>query len=189
MADETLVRQNWQLYPKNVDEETIQKIINVACETETKQAATFNKTETDVSIRSSRVSWLNKHEWIRQNLFQYVNHANIHVFRLNVCDMAEVQYTEYHASENGHYDFHHDIDWQRNDGFDRKISVTVQLSDPSEYEGGDFVFTETSTPEPDQAKQKGSVLVFPSYLVHKVTPVTKGVRKSLVAWFEGPQWQ
>lgn len=183
------MRQNWQLYPKNMDEETIQKIIELAEQTDTKQAGTFNSEEFDTRIRSSRVSWLSEHEWIRQRLYQYVNHANINAFRLNVFDMSTVQYTEYHASEGGHYDFHHDVDWQRNDGFDRKISVTVQLSDPSEYEGGEFVFTEVNSPVPEESKQKGSVLVFPSVLGHKVLPVTKGVRKSLVAWFEGPQWQ
>lgn len=118
-----------------------------------------------------------------------IDHACQNAFYVNVFKNAEIQYTEYHASENGHYDWHHDIDWNADDGLDRKLSITVQLSDPSEYEGGDFQFTEIPNPEMQDAKQKGSVLIFPSYLIHQVSPVTQGVRKSLVAWFKGPKWQ
>ena len=67
-------------------------------------------------------------------------------------------------------------------------TLIIQLSDSTEYEGGDFTFSEVESPN-QTSKDKGTVLVFPSYLQHKVTPVTKGERKSLVAWFEGPQWK
>ena len=62
----------------------------------------------------------------------------------------------------------------------------MQLSDPTDYEGGDFIFSEVETPA--NSKQKGTVLIFPSYLSHKVLPITSGVRRSLEAWFEGPRW-
>jgi PKHD-type hydroxylase len=66
----------------------------------------------------------------------------------------------------------------------RKLSLVCQLSDPSEYEGGELQINtgEIFTPE----KQKGTVILFPSYLLHRVTPVTKGTRRSLVLWIEGP---
>lgn len=64
----------------------------------------------------------------------------------------------------------------------------MQLSDSSEYEGGSFEFMEVEQPQ-EEAKTKGTALIFPSYLQHRVTPVTEGVRKSLVAWFSGPRWQ
>ena len=107
----------------------------------------------------------------------------------HVYNVADIQFTEYLATENGHYNWHHDIDWQNNNGYDRKLSVTVQLSEPSEYEGGNFVFDEVDSPDSNILKQKGTVLVFPSYLRHRVEPVTKGVRRSLVSWFEGPSWR
>lgn len=153
----------------------------------TEKATTFNNGDEDV--RSSRVSWLTDRELIRDNLFYFVDQANQSSFHTHVYNRADIQFTEYHASENGHYSWHHDIDWHRNDGLDRKLSVTVQLSDPSEYEGGDFQFSETESPDPEQSKVKGTVLVFPSYLQHAVSPVTSGVRRSLVAWFEGPKWR
>ena len=179
------MRQNWQLYKKNMSEDMVENIINLAGET--KKGGTFNNA--DETIRSSRVCWMTNQDWLKDILFQYVDHSCQNAFSVNVYKNAEIQYTEYHASENGHYEWHHDIDWNADDGLDRKLSITVQLSDPSEYEGGDFQFTEVPNPEMDDAKQKGSVLIFPSYLIHQVSPVTKGVRKSLVAWFKGPKWQ
>jgi PKHD-type hydroxylase len=179
------MRQNWQLYKRNIAPDVVQNIIDQAGETT--KAGTFNNA--DDSIRSSRVCWLTNEDWLKDLLFQYVDHSCQNAFYVNVFKNAEIQYTEYHASENGHYDWHHDIDWNANDGLDRKLSITVQLSDINEYEGGDFQFTEVPNPEMKDAKQKGTVLIFPSYLIHQVSPVTKGVRKSLVAWFKGPKWQ
>ena len=178
-------RQNWQLFSKNMSNDIIEHIIGLAGETQ--KASTFN--DGDTKVRSSRVCWLSHYENVKDMLFAYADHANQNAFNVILYKKADIQFTEYHASEGGHYDWHHDVNWLNADGFDRKLSITVQLSDPSEYEGGDFVFEEIESPKSEAAKPKGSVLVFPSYLKHKVTPVTKGVRKSLVAWFCGPQWQ
>lgn len=177
-------RQNWQMFSGAVPNEIIDEIIDGAGVTE--NAGTFNNGGSD--IRNSRVAWLNNRKEILDMLYDFVDAANRNAFGVHVYKQADIQFTEYHASERGHYSAHHDIDWNRNDGFDRKLSVTVQLSDPNDYEGGDFVFHECESPD-DSCKRKGTVLVFPSYLSHAVQPVTKGIRRSLVAWFEGPKWQ
>ena len=80
-----------------------------------------------------------------------------------------------------------DVSFTNDVPYDRKISFPVQLSDPSDYEGVDFGIHNQKLP--DWHKEKGTVLVFPSYMLHKVNPVTKGIRRSLVAWFEGPRWR
>jgi len=69
--------------------------------------------------------------------------------------------------------------------------MTIQLSDDEEYEGGNLEFKNILTNEKQEKaqRQKGWVCVFPSYLEHRVTMVTKGTRKSLVAWVEGPRWR
>jgi PKHD-type hydroxylase len=180
-----MVRQNWQMWCGSVNQEVIDQIILEAGNTE--QASTFNEGGSDV--RTSRVSWLTNKPWVLDMLHHYVDLANQFAFHTSLYKKANIQFTEYHGSEGGHYSWHHDIDWNRNDGLDRKLSVTVQLSDPSEYEGGDFSFSETENPDAEQAKAKGTVLVFPSYLSHAVSPVTSGIRRSLVAWFEGPRWR
>jgi PKHD-type hydroxylase len=66
----------------------------------------------------------------------------------------------------------------------RKISITIQLSNPDDYDGGDLEFWLGKTPEKAPREQAFAVL-FPSYLMHRVTPVTRGMRKSLVVWVGG----
>ena len=113
--------------------------------------------------------------------------ANRESFNIDANFIFEVQFTEYSATKEQHYSWHHDINWTQDSGYDRKLSVSIQLSDPDEYDGGDLEFKIFKTPE-DYRKQ-GSVIVFPSYLEHQVTPVTKGTRYSLVSWIEGPRWR
>jgi len=179
-----MVRQNWQLYPQSISNEIINNIIKDVGKTT--KATTFNK-EDDTAGRKSSVSWITDIS-VLNLLYDYVEASNAKAFHVNLYRQADIQYTEYNGNENGHYDMHHDIDWTRNDGLDRKLSVTVQLSDPNEYEGGQFEFLECESPNAKELKQKGTVLIFPSYLQHKVNPVTSGIRKSLVAWFQGPKW-
>jgi len=178
-----MIRQNWQMFHKGMTDNMIDEIIKLVGETN--EASTFNNGGVD--IRRSRVAWVNNQS-VRNMLYEFVDIANTNAFHVHVYKKADIQYTEYLSSEQGHYGLHHDIDWNSNNNFDRKLSVTVQLSDSTEYEGGDFTFSEVESPN-QTSKDKGTVLVFPSYLQHKVTPVTKGERKSLVAWFEGPQWK
>lgn len=178
-----MIRQNWQMFPKAISETMTNEIVSIA--DKTTEASTFNNGGDE--IRKSKVSWI-KDVRILNLLHDFVDIANKNTFKVNIHKQAQMQFTEYLASEGGHYNWHHDIDWNRNDGFDRKLSVTVQLSNYDEYEGGDFTFSECESPN-KEAKEKGTVLIFPSYLQHKVSPITKGTRRSLVAWFEGPKWQ
>ena len=172
------------MYPSSINSNIVQEIIDIAGETD--KAEVFRKGSDD--IRKSRVSWL-KDKRILNLLYDHVGLANFNVFNFHIYNVADIQYTEYLATEGGHYGWHHDINWTSNAKLERKLSVTVQLSGPSEYKGGDFVFDECISPDAKILKQKGTVLVFPSYLRHKVEPVTKGIRRSLVAWFEGPRFK
>ena len=138
-------------------------------------------------IRRSKVSWVNHLPQLRQDLFSFVLEANRSSFGFDVQNAADMQFTEYHASVKGHYDWHEDWFPFSGSPYQRKLSITVQLSNPDEYEGGDFEIYRTEMP--DWIKDKGTILVFPSFLKHRVKPVTKGVRRSLVAWFEGPSWR
>jgi PKHD-type hydroxylase len=108
-------------------------------------------------------------------------------FQYEKCE--QVQFTEYKPGQ--HYDWHYDYNSDKNDGTIRKLSIVVSLSDPSEYEGGEFLLSNANVVKPaeeltvSEIKPKGSILVFPSFLWHKVVPVTKGVRYSAVAWMRG----
>lgn len=144
--------------------------------------------EVQENTRRSKVAFLNSN-LIRNELFSVVNYVNAREFGFDIWNVADIQYTVYEANNKGHYDWHPDeevcVGIARKSA--RKLSLTVQLSDPSDYEGGVFEFNKYDLP--DVIKNKGTVLVFPSPQLHRVTPVTKGVRKSLVAWFEGPDWR
>lgn len=180
------MRQNWQMWSGGLTEEDLSTIFLEASKLEMQKATTFNNADTDV--RSSDVAWLSGNTAVQNILWRYVKVANNNAFHCNVEDVCQIQYTEYHAVKKGHYDWHIDVNWDGDQLRDRKLSVTVQLSDPSEYEGGGFEFAECQTPDVS-SRLKGTVLVFPSYLQHRVLPVTSGTRKSLVAWFEGPRWK
>lgn len=139
-------------------------------------------------VRSSRITWLSSNVWLKERLWRFAEEANRKNYGFDVTRACDVQYTEYLAEQKGHYDWHVDVHPHK-EGlvYDRKLSLTVQLTDPDEYEGGKFEIERQTLP--DWHTEKGTVLVFPSYIKHKVNPVTKGTRRSLVAWFEGPIWR
>lgn len=175
----------WYRWKADVSDTAIDNIIKFAETVEPTTGKISSQDIVNTEVRSSIIRWLN-HPDITSLLHKYVVIANNNVFSVDLNGHCDIQFTEYHASEKAHYDWHHDIHWTSPLNSDRKLSIVVQLSDPSEYEGGEFEFFECENPD---AKEKGSVIVFPSYLRHRVTPVTKGIRRSLVAWFSGPRWR
>lgn len=141
------------------------------------------------SIRISRVRWIPQDEkwsWMYSRLEDMIQEANDALWQFELISMPEmVQFTEYHANEKGHYNWHQDLGPGVASG--RKVSVTVQLSSPEEYEGGELQLTHGGPHEfaYTAPNKKGSITIFPSYMLHRVTPVTKGIRKSFVLWVGG----
>ena len=141
-------------------------------------------------MRKSAVAWIpqvDAYKWIYDKLGGMIEEANRELWKFNLYGMEEqIQYTEYYQ-DGGHYDYHLDV----GGGYplnQRKISITVQLTGADEYEGGDFQILRGKNPE-SLPKLKGCVLVFPSYLMHRVTPVTSGTRRSLVLWVGGDSYK
>ena len=176
---------------KGFTEEEVTRIIEVGDSLSMKQGTIFSKNKVSESkARDSKVCWIyqdEKTEWLYNKLFKMTKEANNNCWNFNLTGFNEAcQYAHYEAP-TGHYDYHLDIDGGNGDkdspAVTRKISVVVQLSDPSEYEGGEL----TIQPGNKTIKRGlGITTLFPSYLLHKVTPVTKGLRKSLVMWVSGP---
>ena len=112
--------------------------------------------------------------------------ANERTWKFHVTNVKEhLQFTEYRSSkvaDNGHYDWHMDFGKESST---RKVSMVILLSDPNDYEGGDleFMIHRNIIKAP---KEKGTAIFFPSYIMHRVTPVTSGTRNSLVTWYHGP---
>ena len=141
-------------------------------------------------MRKSKLCWLPENGWVDNLLFNYVSRANLYNnWNFSLTSREKPQFTVYEEGE--HYDWHRDCDVTRD--LQRKISVTVQLSDPSSYEGGELHIrdywneNEIFSWHPG-GKVQGTIIIFGSSLRHRVFPVTKGVRYSLVQWYSGPDF-
>ena len=180
------MRELYQVWPSSLSNEDIDRITEIARGQPAEEATVFSAADTMQDIRSGSVRWLDD-EWIRSLLWSYVNRANESGFGVTLDGSVEMQFVEYDADESAHYDWHHDVHWNGQSEQDRKLSVTVQLSDSNTYQGGDFEFDEVKTNA--DFRSQGTVLVFPSYLRHRIHPVGSGTRRALVAWFFGPRWK
>ena len=172
--------------------EEIKNIKNIGNALTTNRASTFGGHSND-SVRRGSVAWLPRTEvfnaWVYERLGTIAKRANDELWGFDITGFWEdCQYTTYKGDQEkgDHYGFHLDIDGPV--AAHRKISIVVQLTDPSEYEGGDL---EILTRETSfwAAKNFGSCLLFPSFCLHKVHPVTKGLRNSLVLWISGPPFK
>lgn len=141
-------------------------------------------------IRLCQVSWIpyeNKSDFLYQKLANITRNLNGQFFGFDLVSFTEkLQYTVYTGESNDHYTWH--MDKGTKTEAPRKLSLVLQLSDPSDYEGGDLEILTGINPIKLE-KRKGIVWCFPSYILHRVTPVTKGVRRTIVAWVSGPKFK
>ena len=108
-------------------------------------------------------------------------------FCLDLTDFGTgCQIARYSSEFKGHYNWHIDLGTGRFSR--RKLSLTVQLSAADAYEGGDLEF-HLSGLDRVQMRQQGALIAFPSFHEHRITPVTRGERFSLVAWVDGPPYR
>ena len=186
---------SWLFFQESINTEMCDYIINQSKNYPIQDATIgFNTgNKIDTAFRKSELRWVNPEAEpkIKDIIWYYANRANRDSFDLDLRYLNEIQFTKYVGDSKtpAKYDWHHDVDWEETRAFHRKLSLVIQLTDPEEYEGGDFEFDTRLAQLPSEAKLKGSVLVFPSFHTHRVTPVTKGVRHSLVTWVEGPHWR
>ena len=144
-------------------------------------------------IRKSDIVWA-ADKWLQNTIWPYMVAANDQSgWKYDIREIEAMQISRYRKGE--FYNFHKDGKGDHlvaNGGFVRKLSMTVLLND--NYEGGDFQFVQINSGKlkidtPEFNGKAGSVIVFPSDMEHRVTPVTKGIRYSLVAWFIGPPFK
>jgi len=138
-------------------------------------------------VRVTRTAWIGHNPqtaWIYDKLFRIAYHLNQTIYRLDLTGLSEqLQYTVYEASEGGHYDWH--VDHSTVTPMPRKLSLSLQLSDPAEYEGCGLEMHAANSIE-TAPLERGTVIAFPSYVLHRVAPILSGRRRSLVAWVSGP---
>lgn len=144
--------------------------------------------ELNASIRRSRITFLNgvfKHLDIYKPVLDTFNSANQQFFNFDLEGVEPPQLTEYDADYQGEYKPHRDIAPPKENGIQRKLSMVVQLTPEDAYEGGNLEFPDSAEYDVSLTKEQGTAIIFPSYLLHGVTPVTWGLRKSLVVWAIG----
>ena len=117
-------------------------------------------------------------KWIFDKLREPILKANFDLWAFELSGFCEgLQVSKYNLGD--HYDWHMDIG--KNILSQRKLSIVAQLSNPADYEGGELEFFK----EGDAPKEQGTLILFPSYMQHRVRKITKGTRYSLVAWISG----
>jgi PKHD-type hydroxylase len=166
--------------------EECQSIINIAKDKGLIKGTTKGESE----VRSSKISWLypvDNIDWVFRRVTDITLNLNERFFNFNLFGLNEgFQFTNYEAP-SGKYGKH--IDRSINIAV-RKLSISIQLTNPEEYEGGELKLYDGND---DQAnvmdKTQGTLIIFPSYVLHEVMPVTKGERNSLVTWVTGKQFK
>ncbi|UWQ59477.1 2OG-Fe(II) oxygenase [Leisingera caerulea] len=145
----------------------------------------------DHNLRRASVVWLDDvpgTTWVMDRLISLVRRANRERFGFDLREFAESPQTaSYGAEEGGHFAWHSDI----GDGplaGKRKLTLVVQLSKPGSYDGGALEIM-PGAHVITASRGQGSCTVFPSFLLHQVTPVTRGTRKSLTVWAHGPAFR
>jgi PKHD-type hydroxylase len=133
--------------------------------------------------RISDISFVDDHD-VMSIIKDKIYTANRSSFGVDVNGFFECQYTKYTGDNLGHYDWHMDIMNGSGLAIDRKITCIIMLSDRSDYEGGELYVGRNAVD-----LGKGAVIAFPSFVAHKVSPVTSGVRRVMVGLAEGSHWR
>jgi len=139
-----------------------------------------------VTYRTSTIAWIEPQppaHWLYHRMAGLFLEANRR-YRFDLVGMADaLQYTMY--GPEGLFDWHTDLGFGASSA--RKLSVSVLLNDETEYEGGRLEFLNLS--RRDEALRAGTAIFFPAYMVHRVSAITRGTRRSLVAWGYGPPFR
>ena len=160
-----------------------EQIINLAKDKGLIKGTTFNDEKSE-GVRDSKIVWLyscDSLDWAFRRVTDIVLDLNNRFFKFDLFGMLEgFQFTNYTAP-GGKYGRHIDSSFN---GLIRKLSVSIQLTNPEEYEGGELYLYHDDKGEV-MKKEQGTLILFPSYTLHEVMPVTKGERNSLVSWVTG----
>jgi len=179
------------IFSKDIfDQKDLELIEEASTWFKSKPGKVDEKNEVNLNVRNAEITFFKYKESLKpiyDKLAECIHYHNDLYFRFRIGFIEILQYTEY--KEGCFYDWHPDCIQKNYNIFyeQRKISITIQLSDASEYEGGELEFWHPTTPR-TAPKEKGTVIMFPSYYYHRVKPVTKGKRVSLVSWINGPDF-
>ncbi|MBL4604516.1 MAG: 2OG-Fe(II) oxygenase [Flavobacteriaceae bacterium] len=168
----------------------IDRILDFWDEQKTIKATLSGNSESQYNdeIRKSSVMFIEntpENDWVYNKLAGLAINCNNERYWFDLLGFhQELQLTKY--SEGDFFDWH--LDFGAGEISARKLSMTIQLSDPDDYEGGDLQFMMNQKIE-TAPREKGTIIIFPSFIMHRVTPITKGTRQSIVGWVSGPPYR
>ena len=145
----------------------------------------------DLNVRKSLTGWVPTDSWIAGMLKHFIEVANNGLFKYDLKQWSDkIQYTTYEGS-GSKYNWHADIAQSPYDeSIMRKLSISLLLSDPDEYEGGEFQLMDCAGEKIKTLKPPiGTAIIFPSTTKHRVRPLKSGKRISLVGWYGGPPFR
>jgi len=170
--------------------EECDRIVLIAETAPAREARLVGQTQ-DHNLRRADLVWLDDvpgSDWVMDRIIDTVRAANRDRFGFDLQSFSEsAQVARYDAAREGHFDWHSDI----GDGplaRQRKLTMVVQLSRPEDYHGG-ILQVMPSAHVHEASHGRGDAIIFPSFLLHRVTPVTRGQRQSLTIWAHGPAFR
>ena len=135
--------------------------------------------------RECEISWIPEIDWVSTIFNHYFHIANREIWEYDLTEIESVQVTKY--DKNHFYGWHSDYGTSSNKQVTRKLSMSIILSDPEDYSGGKLQFIDYMGKVQSITKERGTVIVFDSRTPHRVTPILRGQRLSLVSWMSGPK--
>ena len=191
------------VFPKAVAPDVCEQIVQDSKKNILEKASVYNYDKTasrdDPKIRKTSINFIkDKDNKVNELAWHFLREANKLQFNYNLSYFQVVQFAEY--KDGGFYNWHQDDSRINNSSEMRKLSLTLVLSDPNTFEGGELQFYNGEKPFQDIGEIKGeqvnkdiqaqgTVIVFDSMDWHRVTPVTKGIRHSVVCWTVGPNFK
>ena len=167
--------------------EDCNEIVKIAKTKQLLEASVYNK-GVDKDTRQSSICWLAPSDglhWLYEKLTRVITSLNEQFFHFDLTGIQEgIQFTNY-KGKGDHFHYHMDRSYNC---IIRKLSITIQLTDPKDYKGGELELKIGKNSKP-MKKDQGRLVAFPSYVLHQVKPVTEGERNSLVVWINGPQFK
>jgi PKHD-type hydroxylase len=194
-SDRAQITYPYTWWDNGFTEEELQWIIN-NCETADLHRGTvidnIEKMSPDRKCDLAFYSRTTENAWVFDRMNMILNTINDQFYGFELNGYDSFQYTAYNSEELAEYDWHMDIilgksAYNANMPEPRKLSMTILLND--DFEGGEFQVNLGNEKKPETVElPKGRAIIFPSWLIHRVKPVTKGIRRSVVVWTQGPKF-
>jgi PKHD-type hydroxylase len=187
---------SWVYWDQAFTDEELDQITQY-CLSKGAEPSTIMGTSNQEEVERVRVSQTHFHHrdnntaWIFDRFNDIIMRLNERFYGFNLNGYDSFQYTEYDSSKLGRYDWHMDTQLGANTLIEtRKLSLVLNLSKPEEdYRGGSFQLNLGMEEEAETVPfPRGRIIAFPSFMIHRVTPVVEGIRRSIVVWVTGPKF-